>query len=159
MNMGYMGARIVTVFAVFRKLLDKDLDMGDYKNRLIVQKMTYMLKFILNRFDYSFSWYVRGPYSPTLTSEAFKFDDNSAVENYEFDDNEKYAIERIRCLFNVRDENAWELFASILYMLKENNVTDKDKLVFMVHSLKPWFTEEQIIDAFNKIQTSGILGS
>jgi len=153
------SGRIAAVFALFRRLMGRDLDMGDYKNRLIVQKMTYMLKFVLNRLDYSFSWYVRGPYSPVLTNEAFKFSDRRSAKDYEFDDNEKYAAERIRSLFDVASENAWELYASVLYMIKENKVFERDKLVFLIHSLKPWFTEKQISEAFDKTCDSGILES
>lgn len=159
MNMGRRKGSILLVFAAFRKLRGSSLNMTDYRDRLIVQKMAYMLKLITKTIDYQFTWYVRGPYSPMLTREAFRFDGGSPAGGYEFDGSEEHAIETIRGLFDVGDEKLWELYASVLYMMNENGIRDKDRLVFTIHSLKPWFSEEQIGEAFTGISNAGIIGT
>ncbi len=47
------------------------LDIKTFDNRLILQKAVFLLQSAGIKFGYRFRWYLRGPYSPDMTSDAF----------------------------------------------------------------------------------------
>ncbi len=49
--------------------------MKPFANRLIFQKTIYILKCINVGLDYSFNWYLRGPYCSPLAADGFFFED------------------------------------------------------------------------------------
>ena len=51
--------------------------MSDFNSRLILQKTIYLMQEFGLNIGYPFSWYLRGPYSPNLTRDAYEL-----VKNY-----------------------------------------------------------------------------
>jgi hypothetical protein len=51
--------------------LGQDLDLSDFDRRLILQKAVYLVQAAKVDLGYTFHWYLRGPYSPALTRDAF----------------------------------------------------------------------------------------
>jgi len=51
--------------------LGQDLDLSSFDQRLILQKTIYLVQAANVDLGYSFHWYLRGPYSPALTRDAF----------------------------------------------------------------------------------------
>src|SRR5262245_54613820 len=51
--------------------LGHELDLSDFDLRLILQKTVYLIQASKVDLGYSFGWYLRGPYSPGLTRDAF----------------------------------------------------------------------------------------
>ena len=45
---------------------------ADFNERLILQKTIYLMQSFNLFIGYHFNWYIRGPYSPVLTKDAFK---------------------------------------------------------------------------------------
>lgn len=56
------------------KLIMDDLNLGltTFDDRLTVQKSIYLIEELGLNLGYRFSWYLRGPYSPELTRDAFE---------------------------------------------------------------------------------------
>jgi len=60
----------------------RDTSVSDFRARLILQKRVYLLQILGADLNYRFNWYLRGPYSPDLTRDAFTLlgRDNAASE-------------------------------------------------------------------------------
>jgi len=48
------------------------LKLGSFSDRLVTQKSIYLFQVMGFDLGYRYSWYLRGPYSPALTADAFK---------------------------------------------------------------------------------------
>src|SRR5262244_2477390 len=48
--------------------------LDSFSDRLILQKAVYLSQAAGVQLGYSYNWYLRGPYSPTLTRDAFAID-------------------------------------------------------------------------------------
>jgi uncharacterized protein YwgA len=59
------------------------VNVDNFQDRLILQKLVYLLKLSGINLGYSFSLYVRGPYSPDLTKEFYEYKDT--VNNLQTD--------------------------------------------------------------------------
>ena len=46
--------------------------VGDFDSRMRLQKAAYLLRAMGAPLDYSYNWYMRGPYSPGLTATLFE---------------------------------------------------------------------------------------
>jgi hypothetical protein len=51
--------------------LNHNLDLSEFDHRLVLQKTVYLLQAAGIDLGYNFGWYIRGPYSPGLTRDAF----------------------------------------------------------------------------------------
>ena len=56
-------------------------NMDEFSNRLKYQKIMYLLQASGLSLGYGFNWYVRGPYSPTLTQDLFEVHNNENLYN------------------------------------------------------------------------------
>lgn len=70
---------------------------------------------------------------------------------------EKELIAKLKKMFNTEDFLEWELFISIIYLVKQNDIHEKSKLVDMLCSIKSWFTRDEIAEAFDKLEEVGFL--
>jgi len=66
------------------------LDLSSFDRRLALQKLVYLFQQAGVHLGYSYNWYLRGPYSPALTEEAFNLDaelrsDAGAMEGWSLD--------------------------------------------------------------------------
>ena len=100
------------------------VEKDSFDDRLISQKKLYLLQMLGIDIGYSYNWYIRGPYSPHLSTYVFnnldvlKEQDFSA---YNLSDTVKKAIDKINNLENKKPESlsisSWyELLASVLYI-------------------------------------------
>jgi len=149
----------IKLFSLIKELLGRDIDINKFNDRLILQKLTYILKNAGLDFGYRFNWHIRGPYSISLSSDAFEFYQNPDRRCVEISDKDKRYLREIRNFLSQDINNAekLELIASLLFLKNEENLSFSDpRLVSQLHSLKPWFTERQIKSALNKISSSGL---
>jgi len=93
---------------------------NDFNERLILQKTLYLMQCFGLYIGYGFSWYIRGPYSPALTKDAY-----SLVSDYE----ELPMVAFVRKV----DEDKFEKFLSFL----GNNLNNEEWLecVASIHFL------------------------
>lgn len=156
-----MGAAI-KIFAIFKVINNRYPDMKQHKDRLNIQKLTYILQSIGLDLGYTFSWYVKGPYSTELASDAFRYTESESNDDIGLTKSERNSIEKLQSTFSdeIKDPNKLELYASLLFIKKQNNLTflERGKLADNLTSLKPWFSKEETIAAIEKLKRSGIFG-
>ena len=62
------------IIAIFKEM-DFQPDISRFDDRLIAQKIVCLLELKGLKLGYPYSLYVRGPYSPDLTMDLYKFTD------------------------------------------------------------------------------------
>ncbi len=154
---------------IFQKMrISKD----SFDDRLICQKKVYLLQSLGTDLGYSYNWYVRGPYSPSLTNYVYNNLDVLTSENfsdYKLSVIAKKNVDKVNDL--VRDKitelsvvSWYELLASLLYI--DNNreswkidKTDKtDKALFKeLIKYKPQYSEQQCAEAYDILKQRGFV--
>lgn len=118
---------------IFQMLDFSSIDPTVFNNRLIYQKTIYLLQYSGISLGYRFNWYIRGPYSPDLTSTIFEVNENPSIysesKSIRFKDQE--GIERKIKKFskalgdNSQNPEFLEILASVAY-LNENDPAYSD---------------------------------
>ncbi len=123
-----MNTRALVLAKIFHMLKFPSIDTDTFKNRLIYQKVIYLVQFSGISLGYRFNWYIRGPYAPDLTDAIYDIRESaslySASERIEFK-NQKQIEQKIESFLKVIGENIenpefLEILASIAY-IKEND--------------------------------------
>ena len=113
-------------------------DDKSFELRLRIQKIMYFL--ISEKLDkdlnYSYSVYLRGPYSPDLSKDYFSISEN------EFENTEDVLCENLSLKLWIKQlkekDSLWLEIASTLKMLKDSNWPDKkaiDRVIEMKHNI------------------------
>ena len=147
--------------AVYLKNLGIDASLGSFSERVRVQKVVYMLKQFGADLGFGFTWYLRGPYSPSLTKTLFNptTDDIQAQRGLNakelkiandmrnFLGSDFYSAERM------------ELVASLVYLIKhgpDNDLPSKARIVKFLMDEKPQYSTDEIEQVWRRIVVSGI---
>ena len=69
---------ISLILSTFEKLRNTRFDRTMYNHRLVAQKLAYIMKWLGYSINYSFSWYLRGPYSHDIGHDIFTHYDTKA---------------------------------------------------------------------------------
>lgn len=142
----------------FFEVLENHPMVGSYEERLLVQKTVCFYKYAGIPFNYSFNWYINGPYSPALASDAFELNENKdAGTQLQFEPNEIEKITKINTAFKTVFTTARiaELYASLVFLRYENKISDKEKLKQLLLVLKPKYASEEFTSAVANIAESG----
>ena len=135
---------------VFQKL---GISNETFENRLISQKKMYILQALGTDLGYEYSWYIRGPYSPSLTNYIYNnIDVLSATDfsQYRLLDEVKKNIDIVNSLakesskLNLSIPSLYELLASLLYIIRNASswgVSDKNTLFQKLTQYKPKYTK------------------
>lgn len=147
---------IKRILSLLKGLLGREIDMKDFEDRLLLQKLVYPLQNIGINSDYYFSWYVRGPYSCVLANEAFDFSrSGDKLETLTPNPKENKASDIMKGLFSdeLDSPHMMELYASLMFFVVNDQVdiTDTETLHSKMRLLKPWFTEEEVNIGIEKI--------
>lgn len=143
---------------IFQKL---GISKENFDDRLVCQKKIYLLQSLGTDLGYMYNWYVRGPYSPSLTNYIYtnldvltsndfsKYKLSSMAEKNV--NNVNGLLQKIRSDFN---EASWyELLASILYISNNREswkIDDKKESVFnTLIKYKPQYSYEQCAYAYD----------
>lgn len=151
---------------VFQKLA---ISKESFDDRLICQKKIYLLQSLGTDLGYSYNWYVRGPYSPTLTT--YLYTNLDVLASNDFSDCKlAETAERNICRVNRLEEEkradfttaSWyELLASLLYIYnnKESWKIDRQEhsLFLTLMKYKPQYNEEQCQYAFDILSNEGFI--
>ena len=107
------------------KELGADARLETFRDRLLLQKGVYLLQALGIPTDFSYNWYIRGPYSPGLTQAAFEEvvkpinQADKTCESYSLTDDAQKKVEEfksIACEYDEADltKEKWlELLASM----------------------------------------------
>lgn len=137
---------------VFQRL---EINKDSFDARLICQKKIYLLQSLGTNLGYTYNWYVRGPYSPALTSYIYANLDvlsSNDFSEYNLIGETEENIRRVNELETKKRADfttaSWyELLASLLYI--HNNrmswkIDQQDRSLFStLMKYKPQYNEEQ----------------
>ena len=139
--------------------IDVPTDLNTFKNRFRLQKKVYLTQ--LTGFDigYRFGWYLRGPYSRELTSDAFALKellalDDKEHEEYHLGDAALSCVEQARPIWErpadvACSEDRWlELLASLHYLKHiaywpAGSTKDSDVVFEQLVATKPHFAGQK----------------
>jgi hypothetical protein len=135
-------------------------------DRIAIQKAVCLTQEAGLQLGYGFSWYVRGPYSTSLTNDYYQISSSRSTiekeaEKFVLTDSALAALNKVQSVIqpsqdvtlpNVR----WlELLASIAFLMKRYKLdidTAKNKIETSKPQLFPFFDQ-----AYNKLKGSGLL--
>ena len=151
---------------VFQKLaISKDC----FDDRLICQKKMYLLQSLGTNLGYTYNWYVRGPYSPALTSYLYSNLDVLASNDFSDCKLAETAEKNIQCVNRLEKGKrsgfttaSWyELLASLLYIHNNREswkIGQEERSLFLtLMKYKPQYNEEQCQYAFETLIKEGFL--
>lgn len=149
------------------KTLDYPLSLETFDNRMAIQKVIYLCQAAGVHLGYRYNWYLRGPYSPDLTRDAFAL---RSIRNSEFDDTMgcKLDDESILKLGNIKplwqakpegDRPCWlELLASVLFLRRSYDGRGKDAagLQQILVRNEKHFSEADVRQALEELTRHGL---
>ena len=130
-----------------------EVEKDTFDERLLSQKKIFLLENLGVEIGYSYNWYIRGPYSPDLTSYIF-----ANLDMLREQDLSKYSLSE-----NVKankkpdslDTSSWyELLASIFYIRKMWKKNKDDAFPTLI-KYKPKYTKDQFDAAVSLLENSG----
>jgi hypothetical protein len=144
------------------------LRLETFDERMAIQKKIYLCQAAGIHLGYRYNWYLRGPYSPDLTRDAFdlKAKSESAsdeIEGSKLDDESILRLNRIRPSWASRPEAErprWlELLASVLFLKRSYDGRNKDTagLKQILERNEKYFSEDEIQCAIEELDRHGLL--
>ena len=129
------------------------ITITDIENRQILQKTVYILQEFGWNENYTYNWYIGGPYSPALMEDIFDICENQdyydeAIEGYKCVGRGINIINNYKKIFGekINDKEWLELFVSLLFIKKHYNLIGtalKDKLF---ESRKKYIDKQDLVD-------------
>lgn len=104
--------------------IGESTDIGSLHDRLRIQKAVYLTQVSGVNLGYSYSWYVRGPYSTSLTQDYFELSSEAGADTT-LDEASKMKLASIKAKFEKPSNVSlgvpqwYELLASLHYLIKE----------------------------------------
>lgn len=106
-----------------------DVSLDRFEDRLRLQKLGYLAQELGASGGFMFSWYHRGPYSPTLTKELFRYESMGRLgEDASLTLHEEGVVARMKDLLGrgIDSARTLELYASLWYLLPRRGASAKD---------------------------------
>lgn len=126
--------------------IGEDFNISDTEKRKLLQKQVYLAQQLGLPIVYSFSWYIHGPYSPSLTKDYYDLDASlrAGDEIMHYQLNEKYQpiAERLLELMRQKpkalaEKEDWaELLASIAFLRNQSGYSN-DAARALINDRKP----------------------
>jgi len=128
----------ITSISQIKESENPEEDDKSFESRLRIQKIMYFIvsKKLDSDLNYSYSVYLRGPYSPDLSKDYFSISDEE-FRNTEDVLGENSSLKSWIKQLNEKD-SLWLEIASTLKMLKDSNWPDKkaiDRVIEMKHNI------------------------
>ena len=140
---GHAGQRVKLTLRVLNELSFK-ADMSSFRERLRVQKVVYLLEHFGLQTGWGFSWYIHGPYSPSLAHELYDYG-NVDFKRQELGERERRAITRLKEKLDPSAMTAPELeaAAAVVYITRasQGSLLGEAQLVARVRREKPHLQE------------------
>lgn len=134
------------------KHLGLDPDVNEYKDRFILQKITFIAQSLGINFNYVFTPYAAGPYSTILADDYYSYNSELASRstNYRFEETEIQSINKITdyCDFN-GNLSQLEATSTFVYIMRDGFSTD-DEINREFKSLKPYISNTKRIKGMTK---------
>lgn len=133
-----------------------DINLEQFDCRLKLQKLGYLAQAFGAKGDFPYSWYLRGPYSTSLTSTLFMGVEVDAFKsNVTLTKEEVGIVKKMKELLgsDIDDTRILELYASVWYLMPNRELTKKDVdgIISVMNELKPTFTSDEVKGAIGRI--------
>lgn len=155
-----MNLQAIDLGLVLKQVPGSDFSMGTFQDRLKLQKTVYLLQAFGVYLGYDFSWYLRGPYCPVLTTNGFILQEiYDKVPNREVKfQNPKSQSQFEKFLKFVRDKTVddLEVAASIHYTKHVFNMSDSE-VKKKVENKQKRFTAEQVEGIWRDMAKWGLI--
>jgi uncharacterized protein YwgA len=119
--------------------------VDDFEHKLIIQKTVCLLQLMGEKMDYSYSLYIRGPYSPDLTQELYA--NKERIENlkteHSLSQKEKERFCKIWEATDGLNPSRLEIAGTYSFLVKGLHMSSKEAII-KLKKLKPFFSESQI---------------
>jgi uncharacterized protein YwgA len=135
--------------------------METFGERKRVQKTVYLLDNVFGMgFNYNYSWYLHGPYCPSVTQIIFDVVERrrcvDANPNH-LSNEDLCRIERMKSFLgeDLFSNDALELLVSVDYLLSCTRKSDSQdrEITEFLNVKKPYFTDDQIAIAIQRMKT------
>src|SRR5437870_2018728 len=129
------GSSVMSLGGILRRIgnFSPEAFSHDFDQRLIVQKTIYLLQAFGLYLGYPFSWYIRGPYSSLLSSDAYalaKVYDKAHTLRFENLESEKRFQYFMNFLGDRLTDSDWlERLASIHFLRHVHPRKSKDEII------------------------------
>jgi hypothetical protein len=148
--------------------LGLDLDLSTFDRRLILHKTVYLVQAAKVDLGYTFNWYLRGPYSPGLTSDAFALraeltQNADELKDWKLDPVSLERLARLREVLQAIPAETrarrLELFASVHFLLRTRQAKSSDVAVLRAVLLRNEkdFSEPDIRQAIEDLMQHDLL--
>ncbi len=141
--------------------------VATFDERLTIQKAIYLAQAAGGDLGYYFRWYLRGPYSPELSNDAFAI----AAELKEFDESERWVLDEevrkrlapVKELISVEqapEQPRWlELLASVHFLVDRRQVrrADTAQVREVLGRFNKTYTDEEVSEALVRLRGDALL--
>lgn len=128
--------------------------------RLVLQKAVFVGQLYGVDLGYSYNWYVRGPYSPSLANDYYDLQNFDDVGDITFADSVVEKISKVKHLFekyNGKQRRDWlEALASIAFLVNKSNKTVEEALE-IIAEVKGHISAAMRDEAVEALRNDGIL--
>ncbi len=133
-----------------------DYNLQTFGDRLILQKTVYLLQAFGIYLGYQFNWYLRGPYSPQLTKDAFSVEARwSRFEPVKFTNEvaEGRLMEFLAFVAGHKRDEAWlETTASAHFLARVYGVTDKGSIFEKIKRKQPTLARKSFESCWHELE-------
>lgn len=146
------------------------LSVDSFDDRLILQKAVYLLQSAGIRMGYRFRWYLKGPYSPDMTADAFALTGSGAggaseLGRWKLDQESAAVAGRLQALLAAPGEGKTdrakrlELLGSLLFLLNTRQATPSDpaKASEILKSNGKPFSTDDVSRAITELKNYGLV--
>ena len=133
------------------------IDIDRFANRLRLQKLAFLIQEMGGGGSFAYYWYIRGPYSPSLTQMLYSGDEVGAYEDApELTAAELMTARKVQALMgdDIDDPLLLEMYASVWYLAPRRPLSEDDKasIIGRMESDKPHFKTEDVRAALDRIE-------
>ena len=131
------------------------INLDRFNNRLKLQKLGFLAQEMGVDGGFPFSWYIRGPYSSSLTSTLFMGEEVDAFnEPIRLTEREQNVVNNLQHLLgeSIDDPRTLELYASMWYLMSSHPTDDElERVIEIMNVEKPKYSDNEIADVFRRI--------
>lgn len=133
------------------------VSIDSFDGRLRLQKLAFLIQELGTGGPFAYYWYIRGPYSPSLTQMLYSGDELGAYEVVpELTASERGTARKVQALLGngIDDPSRLELYASVWYLAPDRPLSEEDKksIVGRMEEEKPHFGPGDVEAALARIE-------
>ena len=133
------------------------ISIDHFDDRLRLQKLAFLIQEMGDGGPFAYHWYIRGPYSPSLTHMLYSGDELGAYEDApELTAPELGIARKVQAFMgsSMGDPLQLELYASVWYLAPDRVLSEEDKqlIVDRMDKEKPHFGSGAVMSALARIE-------